>query len=154
MRLGPMLCGLFKHDKTLSLRSRDPAHNPAFHAAVPRAAPACWPSLTPTCPQFPQVTDVILQMIAKAEQQDQRFLLDLAALQDKHVDAARELLGESKELTYFVSRLMDDINNLKAMLNAMSIGMCCSCIGKVAHGALGRPKSRLCHGYFAHKEGC
>jgi len=63
-------------------------------------------------------------MISKAEHQDQRFLLDLAALQDKHVDAAKELLGESsKELTYFVGRLLDDINNLKAMLNAMSIGM-------------------------------
>eukprot|EP00967_Tisochrysis_lutea_P134667 scaffold238161_cov22-Tisochrysis_lutea.AAC.1 len=64
------------------------------------------------------------RMIAKAERQDQRFLLDLAALQDKHVDSAKELLGESKELTYFVGRLLEDINNLKAMLNAMSIGGC------------------------------
>lgn len=69
-----------------------------------------------------QVTDVILQMISKAERQDARFLLDLTLLQDKHVDSARELLGESKELTHFVGRLLDDINNLKAMLNAMSIG--------------------------------
>jgi len=91
----------------------------------------------PTSPL--KVTDVILQMIAKAERQDQRFLLDLAALQDKHVDSAKELLGESKELTYFVGRLLEDINNLKAMLNAMSIaGMTTEAFSDyvVGHGEL------------------
>jgi len=43
-------------------------------------------------------------------------------LQEKHVDTAKLLLGEGKELNGFVSRLLDDIANLKAMLHAISIG--------------------------------
>lgn len=42
--------------------------------------------------------------------------------QEKHVVAAKQLLGQTLELTQFVSGLMDDIGNLKAMLQAMSIG--------------------------------
>lgn len=69
-----------------------------------------------------KVTDLILNMIKKASRQDAAFLVDLAALQEKHVDTAKLLLGQSPELTQFVSSLMDDITNLKAMLQAMSIG--------------------------------
>jgi aspartokinase/homoserine dehydrogenase 1 len=35
---------------------------------------------------------------------------------------AKELLGEGPDLTAFVSRLMDDVSNLKAMLQAICIG--------------------------------
>jgi hypothetical protein len=42
--------------------------------------------------------------------------------QEKHVETAKLLLGEGKELNAFVSRLLDDIANLKAMLHAISIG--------------------------------
>ena len=52
----------------------------------------------------------------------QAFLIDLAALQEKHVKTAKLLLGEGRELNSFVSRLLDDIANLKAMLQAISIG--------------------------------
>lgn len=69
-----------------------------------------------------KVTDVILNMISKAAKQDDGFLLDLAALQDKHVATAKLLLGNGPELTSFVARLLDDMTNLKAMLQAMSIG--------------------------------
>ena len=44
------------------------------------------------------------------------------ALQEKHVETAKLLLGQGKELNAFVSRLLDDIGNLKAMLHAISIG--------------------------------
>jgi aspartokinase/homoserine dehydrogenase 1 len=75
----------------------------------------------PTSPT--KVTDLLLNMIKRASQQDNAFLLDLAKLQEKHVDTATLLLGQdSKELTEFVSLLLDDIANLKAMLQAMSIG--------------------------------
>ncbi len=109
----------------------------------------------PTSPV--KVTDLLLNMVAKASQQDQAFLIDLAALQvtltvhlscchcidqsgpvpalgnkllsrdfcllqEKHVETAKLLLGEGKELNQFVSRLLDDIANLKAMLHAISIG--------------------------------
>lgn len=74
-------------------------------------------------PESPvKVTDLILNMIDKAARQDAAFLVDLAALQEKHVETAKQLLGEGPELTSFVSRLMDDIGNLKAMLQAICIG--------------------------------
>jgi hypothetical protein len=75
---------------------------------------------SPTSPI--KVTDLILNMIKKAANQDAAFLVDLAALQEKHVVAAKELLGESPELTDFIARLLDDISNLKAMLQAICIG--------------------------------
>ena len=43
-------------------------------------------------------------------------------LQEKHVETAKLLLGEGRELNSFVSRLLDDMANLKAMLHAISIG--------------------------------
>lgn len=81
-----------------------------------------------SCKESPiKVTDLILNMIDKAARQDAAFLVDLAALQEKHVETAKHLLGSGPELTAFVSRLMDDIGNLKAMLQAICIGGCCSC---------------------------
>lgn len=70
-----------------------------------------------------KVTDLILNMIKRASEQDNAFLIDLAKLQEKHVDAATKLLGpSSEELNSFIASLLDDIANLKAMLQAMSIG--------------------------------
>ncbi len=69
-----------------------------------------------------KVTDLILNMINKAAKQDAAFLVDLAALQEKHVETAKQLLGEGPELTTFVGRLLEDIGNLKAMLQAICIG--------------------------------
>lgn len=42
--------------------------------------------------------------------------------QEKHVETAKQLLGEGPDLTAFVSRLMDDMGNLKSMLQAICIG--------------------------------
>jgi hypothetical protein len=42
--------------------------------------------------------------------------------QQKHSECAEVLLGPSAELNEFMSKLMDDIANLKAMLRAISIG--------------------------------
>ena len=61
-------------------------------------------------------------MVAKAARQDQAFLIDLAALQEKHIETAKLLLGDGPALNKFVARLLDDIGNLKAMLHAISIG--------------------------------
>jgi len=44
------------------------------------------------------------------------------ARQEKHVETAKLLLGSGRLLNSFVSRLLDDIANLKAMLRAISIG--------------------------------
>ena len=48
--------------------------------------------------------------------------------QKKHVECAELLLGSGTELTTFVARLMDDIGNLKAMLQAISIGVRCAVV--------------------------
>ena len=69
-----------------------------------------------------KVTDLILNMVAKAAKQDAAFLVDLASLQEKHVTAAKELLGDGPLLSAFISRLLEDIGNLKAMLQAICIG--------------------------------
>ena len=73
----------------------------------------------PTSPV--KVTDLLINMVNKAARQDEAFLEDLAALEEKHVGTARQLLGEGTEYDDFVSRLSNDISNLKAMLKAISI---------------------------------
>jgi len=86
-----------------------------------------------------KVTDLLLNMVAKAVRQDEAFLLDLAALQEKHVETAKQVLGNGKLLNEFVSRLLDDISNLKAMLRAISIaGMATDAFADfvVGHGEL------------------
>ncbi|CAD7695273.1 unnamed protein product [Ostreobium quekettii] len=74
---------------------------------------------TPASPM--KVTDIMLSMIDKAARQDVGFMTDLSVLQEKHVACAKELLGEGKELNEFLGRLMDDVGNLKSMLEAISI---------------------------------
>ena len=49
------------------------------------------------------------------------------AVQEKHVETAKQVLGNGKLLNDFVSRLLDDISNLKAMLRAISIGAPAAC---------------------------
>jgi aspartokinase/homoserine dehydrogenase 1 len=69
-----------------------------------------------------KVTDLILNMVSRAAKQDAAFLVDLASLQEKHVSAAKALLGEGPALSSFIARLLEDIGNLKAMLQAICIG--------------------------------
>ena len=45
-------------------------------------------------------------------------------MQEKHIETAKQLLGQGKLLNDFVSRLLNDIADLKAMLHAISIGGC------------------------------
>lgn len=86
-----------------------------------------------------KVTDLLINMVNKAARQDEGFLLDLAALQEKHVETAKALLGDGQELNDFVARHLDDISNLKAMLHAISIaGMSTEAFEEfvVGHGEL------------------
>ena len=77
------------------------------------------------------MTDLILNMVSKAAKQDAAFLVDLASLQEKHVAAAKELLGDGPMLSAFIARLLEDIGNLKAMLQAGGAG------GRWDRGAMG-----------------
>lgn len=101
-----------------------------------------------------KVTDLLLNMIKRAANSDAAFLLDLATLQDKHVETAKALLGQSGELTAFVSRLLDDIANLKAMLQAMSIGRCqlnCVWEGQDLHACIAH---RVCREQLCLQPAC
>eukprot|EP00892_Ulva_mutabilis_P007158 jgi/Ulvmu1/4814/UM020_0099.1 len=69
-----------------------------------------------------KVTDLILNMISKAAKKDDGFVMDLSALEEKHMTTAQELLGEDPaELTEFSAQLLSDISDLKSMLKAISI---------------------------------
>lgn len=70
----------------------------------------------------PKVTDLLLNMLAKAEAGDKGYADDLAALEQKHVDAADELLGKgTPEYGEFMEVVAEDVENLKATLKAISI---------------------------------
>jgi len=83
------------------------------------------------------VTDLLLNMIARAEAKDEAYLSDvralrsrsfartsraaqLAALREKHVVAAHDLLSGA-HLSAFLVSLEEDVSNLRSMLTAISI---------------------------------
>eukprot|EP00951_Prasinocladus_malaysianus_P047335 scaffold649962_cov46-Prasinocladus_malaysianus.AAC.1 len=68
-----------------------------------------------------KTTDLLINMVKKAADQDMAFMLDLEAVRGKHIKTAQELLGAGPELNKFVSKLSEDMSNLKAMLQAISI---------------------------------
>ncbi|XP_057525947.1 bifunctional aspartokinase/homoserine dehydrogenase 2, chloroplastic-like isoform X1 [Amaranthus tricolor] len=67
-----------------------------------------------------KVTDMMYDLINRAQSRDDSFLTALDAVLEKHSLAAKEIL-EGDGLLSFLSRLHDDINNLKAMLRAIYI---------------------------------
>lgn len=69
-----------------------------------------------------KVTDMMYDLIKRAESRDGSFMSASDAVLEKHTQTAKDLL-QGDELLSFLSRLHDDINNLKAMLRAISIGM-------------------------------
>lgn len=70
-----------------------------------------------------KVTDMMYDLIHKAEARDDSYVVALDAVLKKHKSTAIDLI-EGDDLTNFLARLHEDINNLKAMLRAISIGMC------------------------------
>lgn len=69
----------------------------------------------------PQVTDLLLGVLAKAEKRDKSYAEELAALEAKHVDTATELLGAGELLEAFLQVLREDIVGLQALLKAISV---------------------------------
>ncbi|XP_052182416.1 bifunctional aspartokinase/homoserine dehydrogenase 1, chloroplastic-like [Diospyros lotus] len=67
-----------------------------------------------------KVTDMMYDLIDKAQSRDDAYIGALDAVLEKHKLTALDLL-EGDELTHFLSQLHDDINNLKAMLRAIYI---------------------------------
>lgn len=67
-----------------------------------------------------KVTDMMYDLINKAQSRDDSYVTALDAVLEKHKLTALDLL-EGDELANFLSHLHDDINNLKAMLRAIHI---------------------------------
>ncbi|KAI9114925.1 hypothetical protein K1719_013938 [Acacia pycnantha] len=67
-----------------------------------------------------KVTDMMYDLIHKAQARDESYISAVDAVLEKHNSAAHELL-DGDELALFLSKLHDDINNLKAMLRAIYI---------------------------------
>ncbi|XP_021762687.1 bifunctional aspartokinase/homoserine dehydrogenase 2, chloroplastic-like [Chenopodium quinoa] len=67
-----------------------------------------------------KVTDMMYDLIKRAQSRDESFLSALDAVLEKHTSTAKDML-EGDDLLSFLSRLHDDINNLKAMLRAIYI---------------------------------
>ncbi|KAJ4962534.1 hypothetical protein NE237_022473 [Protea cynaroides] len=67
-----------------------------------------------------KVTDMIYDLIYKAQSRDESYISALDVLLEKHRLTALELL-DGDDVATFLSRLHHDINNLKAMLRAIYI---------------------------------
>ncbi|KAK6116728.1 hypothetical protein DH2020_049548 [Rehmannia glutinosa] len=67
-----------------------------------------------------KVTDMMYDLIHKAQARDDSYITALDAVLEKHKSTALDLL-EGDDLTNFLARLHEDINNLKAMLRAIYI---------------------------------
>ncbi|KAK4391329.1 Bifunctional aspartokinase/homoserine dehydrogenase 1, chloroplastic [Sesamum angolense] len=67
-----------------------------------------------------KVTDMMYDLIHKAEARDDSYIISLDAVLEKHKSTATDLL-EGDDLANFLARLHQDINNLKAMLRAIYI---------------------------------
>lgn len=68
-----------------------------------------------------KVTDMMYGLLDKAESRDPEYEGALAAVHEKHVDAARALMEEGSDLEAFLQQLEEDIVNLRAMLRAIFI---------------------------------
>lgn len=69
----------------------------------------------------PKVTDLLLDVLAKAQARDPTYAEEINALEVKHVTAATELLGEGDLLDDFIKVLKSDIQDLLALLKAISV---------------------------------
>ncbi|XP_027160145.1 bifunctional aspartokinase/homoserine dehydrogenase 1, chloroplastic-like [Coffea eugenioides] len=67
-----------------------------------------------------KVTDMMYDLINKAQSRDDSYITALDAVLEKHKLTALDLL-EGDDLAGFLSSLHDDVNNLKAMLRAIHI---------------------------------
>lgn len=68
-----------------------------------------------------KVTDMMYDLIHKAQSRDDAYLSALEAVFEKHSSTAHDLL-DGDDLAAFLSHLHQDISNLKAMLQAICIG--------------------------------
>ena len=69
-----------------------------------------------------KVTDMMYDLINRAQSRDESYISALDAVLEKHRSTALDLL-DGDDLGSFLSELHHDVNNLKAMLRAIYIGI-------------------------------
>jgi aspartokinase/homoserine dehydrogenase 1 len=74
-----------------------------------------------------KVTDMMYDLIHKAQSQDKSYISALDAVAEKHSITAHELF-DGNDLATFLSNLNQDVTNLKAMLQAIDIGILAFCL--------------------------
>uniref|UniRef100_A0A0D9X6X8 ACT domain-containing protein n=1 Tax=Leersia perrieri TaxID=77586 RepID=A0A0D9X6X8_9ORYZ len=67
-----------------------------------------------------KVTDMMYNLVNKAQSRDDSYIAALDEVFEKHMAAAKDLLG-GEDLARFLSQLHADVSNLKAMLRAICI---------------------------------
>uniref|UniRef100_A0A0E0EKK1 ACT domain-containing protein n=1 Tax=Oryza meridionalis TaxID=40149 RepID=A0A0E0EKK1_9ORYZ len=67
-----------------------------------------------------KVTDMMYNLVNKAQSRDDSYITALDEVFEKHMAAAKDLLG-GEDLARFLSQLHADVSNLKAMLRAICI---------------------------------
>lgn len=70
-----------------------------------------------------KVTDMMYDLLHRAEARDESYLDALENVHTKHKDTAIALLQEGEDLSKFLTVLENDVLNLRAMLRAICIGM-------------------------------
>jgi len=112
--------------------------------ADPKASAAVVVSAMGAHPSSPmKVTDLLLSVVSKAASRDPSYSEDLAALRAKHVETADELLLGSKsndgkeERDAFVASVDADVEDLRAVLQAISIAGVSSTSGAFADYVVG-----------------
>lgn len=70
-----------------------------------------------------KVTDRMYSLLDKAQSKDKTYEADLLLIYEKHRDTAVSLLVEGSDLEDFLKKLDSDMQNLKALLQAIYIGM-------------------------------
>lgn len=71
-----------------------------------------------------KVTDMMYNLVQKAQSRDDSYAIALAEVFEKHMTAAKDLL-DGEDLARFLSQLHSDVSNLRAMLRAIYIGSSC-----------------------------
>ena len=70
-----------------------------------------------------KVTDMMYDLLRRAAARDKSYDAALDVVYEKHRDTATSLLAEGEDLAMFLRVLDADVQNLRSMLHAISIGM-------------------------------
>ena len=102
----------------------------------------------------PKVTDCLINATDMAANRDEKYLVELQKLEDKHVTTAQALLTNKAEYDAYIAKFYEELTDLKSMFKAIYIAGCSTqAFGDfvVGHGELWT--ARLCAAHIRCKGG-